>query len=202
MTLGSEDIHIWDVDLDARLSADPGVLSPDERERAGKFVFDLHRARFIAGRTAMRRILAGYTGLDAAAIEFRYNRFGKPDLKQATGFRFNTSHSIGRQLLAVTCAREIGIDIERIRAGVPFDAIARRFLPPAEAALARTMDDFFRAWTRREAFLKAAGWGLSGLRAQVPPDWTIEDIDAGEGWVAALAVQGAAWRIVRRVFTW
>ncbi len=196
-----EEIHIWDVDLDAG-TADPGVLSPDECERADKFMFDLHRARFVAGRVAMRRILAGYTGVGAAAIEFRYNRFGKPDLKQATGIRFNASHSIGRQLVAVTCAREIGIDLEHIRPGVPFDAIAQRFLPPAEAALARTADDFFRAWTRREAFLKAAGWGLSGVREHVPPGWTIEDIDAGEGWVAALAVEGAACRIVRRVFTW
>ncbi len=198
MKPGGAEIHVWDIDLDSA-AADVALLAADERDRAARFLFDIHRRRFIAGRAALRRILGRYVGTDAAAIQFRYNRFGKPDLDRATGIRFNASHSSGRQMIAVTCGREIGIDVERIRDGIPFSAIAARFLPPPEAAGARTAEQFFRAWTRREAFLKAAGFGLSGLRAPVPPGWTIEDLHAGEGWTAALAMEGGQCRICRRV---
>jgi len=195
---GSNEIHVWDIDLDGA-AADAAVLSPDERERAARFRFDEHRARFIRGRAALRRILARYTGAGPAGIAFEYNRFGKPELAGAPGLRFNTSHSAGRQMVAVA-RREVGIDVERVRSGFRFEDIVKRFLPPEDAAAASSAEAFFRVWTRREAFLKATGRGLTGLRTPITPPWTVTDLDAGEGWAAAVAVEGGGCRIIRRVF--
>lgn len=222
---GSDEIHVWDIDLD-RVSADAAVLScrdagtqpvdatqassgasllavllsREERERAARFRFDEHRARFVAGRAALRTVLARYAGSAPAEIAFEYNRFGKPELAGGTRLRFNASHSSGRQFIAIACGREVGVDLERVRPGFAFEDIVRRFFPPGEGAGVSSAETFFRAWTRREAFLKATGRGLSGLRTAAPPSWTVADLDAGEGWAAAVAVKGRECRVVRRMF--
>lgn len=196
---GSNEIHVWDIDLDGA-AADTAVLSTNERERAARFRFDEHRARFMRGRAALRTILARYTGADPAGIAFEYNRFGKPELAGGTGLKFNTSHSAGRQLVAVA-GREVGVDVERVRSGFRFEDIVKRFLLPEEAAGVSSAEMFFRVWTRREAFLKATGQGLTGLRTPIAPPWIVMDIDAGDGWAAAVAVEGGECRIIRRVFS-
>ncbi|HOK48200.1 MAG TPA: 4'-phosphopantetheinyl transferase superfamily protein [Bryobacteraceae bacterium] len=197
---GDCEIHVWDIDLDA-VSDGAAVLSHDERMRAARFRFDVHRARFVAGRAALRTILASYVGLAPAEIAFEYNRFGKPELAGGTRLRFNASHSSGRQLIAIACGREVGVDLERVRADFAFEDIVRRFFPPEERAAVSDAESFFSTWTRREAFLKATGQGLSGLRTAVPPSWTVANLDAGEGWAAAIAVKGGECRVIRRVFS-
>lgn len=197
--IASNEIHVWDIDLDGA-AADAAVLSPGERERAARFRFDEHRARFVRGRAALRVILADYTGADPAEIAFEYSRSGKPALAGAKGLKFNTSHSAGRQMVAVA-GREVGVDVERVRSCFRFDDIVKRFLPPEEAAAVSSAETFFRVWTRREAFLKATGQGLTGLRNSIAPPWTVMDVDAGDGWAAAVAVEGGGCRIIRRVFS-
>lgn len=197
---GDDEIHVWEIDLDG-VSAGAAVLSHDERVRAARFRFDEHRARFVAGRAALRTILAGYVGSAPAEIAFGYSRFGKPELAGGTRLRFNASHSSGRQLIAIASGREVGVDLERVRPDFAFEDIVRRFFPPEERAAISDAESFFRAWTRREAFLKATGQGLSGLRTAAPPSWTVADLDAGEGWAAAIAVKGGVCRVVRHVFS-
>ena len=118
---------------------------------------------------------------------------GKPYLRELPHIKFNLSHTKGRALVAVAEEVEVGVDIERIRPMSDVARIAERFLPPGDAeVLADTpMPDrereFFRRWTRAEALWKAAGLGLYCAGKKPEGDWHVEDIDAGEGYSAAVA---------------
>jgi 4'-phosphopantetheinyl transferase len=166
-----------DTHLDADLETDLGnylgrvgeALSPDERARAARFVFARHRRRFVAARTALRSILAAWVGIPAGELEFVYGAHQKPALApwcRGTGVSFNLSHSRGLALVALTHGPEIGVDLEQVRRFPDADALVAGEFRPAERtafealpADART-EAFFRAWVRKEAFLKATGEGL------------------------------------------
>jgi 4'-phosphopantetheinyl transferase len=95
---------------------------------------------------------------------------------------------------------DVGVDIERLRPMPEYAAIAERFFPPSERD---ELDeyDFFHRWTRIEAQLKARGVGLYGAGAELGGEWTVEPIDAGEGFAAAVAAERAGMRVVRQIFT-
>jgi 4'-phosphopantetheinyl transferase len=178
-------VDIWNWSLDQSF-ADPAharsLLSEDERGRAQRFLKDGDRQRYIVGRAGLRLILATYLGIDPRAVRFGYNDWGKPELDLADRGRlhFNLSHSAGEAMLAVSAHARVGIDIEKIR---PLqEDIASRFFSASEcAALAalsggEQLAGFYRCWTRKEAFVKAHGAGLS-----VPLDRFDVSIEAVEG---------------------
>jgi len=176
--LGVHEAHLWRLDLDAAHGeAATVVLSEEERARAARFHFESDRHRFIAARAALRRILAAYLDRAPADLVFSLGRHGKPALENL-GLEFNLSHSGGCGLLAVTRGRRVGVDLERVRSEFAGEDIARRFFASAEVeALAATKPDeyvtaFFRCWTRKEAYVKARGDGLSLAldRFEVPLD--------------------------------
>lgn len=143
------------------------LLCEDETARAARFVFDRDRDRFIVGRAVLRRILGRYLAQEPSELRFSYNDFGKPSLagEYASSLHFNLSHAGGVAALAVSDRHEIGIDIEERR---PLkEDIARRFFSAAEYSQLRELsgqdyiDAFYRCWTRKEAFVKAHGEGLS-----------------------------------------
>jgi 4'-phosphopantetheinyl transferase len=165
------DVHVWRARIDSA-GADPeedrALLSADELDRARRFVRAADARRFIAARAILRRLLATYLGADARALRFEYGRHGKPRLSGAVGHTlcFSVAHSAGAALFAFVRGRRIGVDLELIRDPAPLD-VARQFfaadelealldLAPAERAPA-----FYRCWTRKEAYLKAKGIGLS-----------------------------------------
>lgn len=128
--------------------------------RADRFVAEKHGQAYRAGRARLREILGGYLDQPPEALAFEYNAHGKPSLPD--GPAFNLSHSGGWAALAVT-DQPIGVDIEAIR---PVEAaVAKRFFTPVEqaalAAAGRWDLAFFQIWTRKEAFVKACGPGLS-----------------------------------------
>ncbi len=226
--LADGEVHVWRAALDpepVRVREFAGVLSRDERERAGRFLVERDRRRFIVCRGVLRTLLGGYLGVAPRSLRFRYGSHGKPALASGSGkhpLRFNLSHADEIAFFGVTLRREIGIDLEPLRAGFATDEIAERFFSPAEIASLRTLSRtdrpraFFRCWTRKEAYLKARGDGLSLpldrfdvslLPAQpaallcAPGDpqeasrWSLSDLPAGPGYVAAIAVQGRGWRL-------
>ncbi len=145
------------------------LLSNDERARADKFVFARDRSHFIACRATLRKILGGYLGADPRKIEFSTRRYGKPFLTGPDGaLRFNVSHSHSLAVVAVTLNREIGVDIEYINRDFDVLSVAPSAFSPADfSQLSLLATDeraarFFAGWTRKEAFLKAVGDGLSG----------------------------------------
>lgn len=199
------------------------VLAPGERTRARRFRFERDRRRFTVARGVLRRLLGRYLQVDPAAVEFRYGVHGKPSLPEGAddrGVRFNLSHSRGLALHAFAVGREVGVDVERLRPDTDVTRAARRFFSPAEAdALAgvapgRRREAFFECWTRKEAFVKARGEGVAlGLRRfdvslrpgepaallrfegdpAEPARWSLCALAPGEGYKAALAVEGSGW---------
>jgi 4'-phosphopantetheinyl transferase len=141
---------------------------------------------------ALRAILEEVTG---ARVEFAVAEKGKPYLPGAPEVRFNLAHSHDVALVGVALGVDVGVDIERLRPLPEYGAIAERFFPPSEREGLEERD-FFRRWTRIEAKLKARGVGLYGAGAELGGEWTVEAIDAGEGFVAAVAVERAGLQVV------
>ena len=166
-------VEVVSVRLDAERAA-PGelaqCLSDAERLRASRFVFERDRRRFIVGRARLRHLLASRLGVQPDAVELVYGPHGKPGLsRRFAGFdlRFNVSHSEDVAVYAFSRSCEIGVDVEVVRELRDADDIAARFFSRREneAYLALGPRDkplgFFNCWTRKEAFIKALGEGLS-----------------------------------------
>jgi 4'-phosphopantetheinyl transferase len=231
LQLSADVVHLWELSLDClsstALDKFNSVLSPCEKLRAGRFAFDRDRERFVARRGALRTILGLFCGLPANKLEFRHGRHGKPCLADDFNdhaIRFNSSHSDGLMLCAVNSGREVGVDVERIRAIREADQIAARFfsrreyaaftvLPPSEKYSA-----FFSWWTCKEAYLKARGTGLidalneldvsvnpgqpSGLlnisgNSREASEWSLRSLTIASGFASALAVEASDWRLKR-----
>jgi 4'-phosphopantetheinyl transferase len=144
------------------------ALSAAERARAGRFVFDRDRRRYLAAHVALRRLLAEATGIAASDLVFDEGPHGKPYLPDPAAPSFNLSHSGDVALIGIgPPGLEIGVDVELRRTMSDALQLAERHFAPAEIdALRSTPPDqcdhaFLRAWTRKEACLKAIGSGLS-----------------------------------------
>jgi 4'-phosphopantetheinyl transferase len=160
-----------------RLDASPEVvcesetlLSDTERHRAARFVFDRDRNRFVLARARLRQLLALRLGTEPGSVELTQDVHGKPALAQClsdSGLRFNLSHSNDVAVFAFASGCEVGIDVEAVRVMDDADAIAARFFSVAENKAYLELDPgdrvpgFFNCWTRKEAFVKAIGEGLS-----------------------------------------
>jgi 4'-phosphopantetheinyl transferase len=149
-------------------SGNESLLSPDERERARRFVFERDRVRFVAARAFLRRVLGPFVGEHPADLIFDYGPHGRPGLSaHEPRPDFNLSHAGDVALLAVSWASPLGIDVETVTLTTDAGALAGQVMHPNEFAafecLAehRRISAFFRLWTRKEAALKALGTGLS-----------------------------------------
>jgi 4'-phosphopantetheinyl transferase len=218
-------IACWRVDLeqpDEVVAALATVLADDERERASRFVFPRDRRRFTVTRACLRVLVARCCGARAAAIRFVYSAHGKPALAPAASappVHFNVSHAADLALIALTRDAPLGIDVEAVRPLPDLLAIASRFFtagetetivtaPPQDRELA-----FFLCWTRKEAFSKALGDGLSlaldryrvacrpGEPARIleidgsaaaGAEWSVYDLRPAPGFVGAAVMRGAA----------
>jgi 4'-phosphopantetheinyl transferase len=145
------------------------LLSTAERQRASRLAFDRDRRRFIVARALLRRVLGARLGVRPESVELVYGARGKPALAPrfaASNLCFNVSHCDDVAVSAVSRGREIGIDVEAVRALPDADAIAARFFSPRETAAYQALDPrdrplgFVNCWTRKEAFIKALGDGL------------------------------------------
>jgi 4'-phosphopantetheinyl transferase len=165
-------VDVWRVRLDepAMAGSEASVLSPDEIARASRFHFEKDRIHFTRCRSALRTLLAGYLAIPATEIRFEYLTSGKPRLRAEQDPRelqFNVSHSANMALIAVSSEHRLGVDIEKIRGDVDTASLAERFFSLRERAGLQALPDrlrvpgFFACWTRKEAFLKATGDGLS-----------------------------------------
>ena len=191
------------------------LLLPEELARAAAFRFERHRKQYVLGRSLLRMLLAGYLRLDPLAIRFQYTSNGKPQLlfpSKDCNIQFNMAHSGAIILFGFTLEHRIGVDIEQIRSDVEIDDISQRFFSASErqwiARLppARRSDAFFVCWTRKEAFLKGTGEGLSAgldsfdvmsnpeedgcsLETSSTRKWLIRDLDVEPGYAGAVAVE-------------
>ena len=205
------------------------TLCAEERARAERYLFAKHSRRFVLARGTLRSILGGYLGVDAREIRFEEEAHGKPRLagENRNGLSFNVSHSSDIAIYAVSAGRELGVDVERHRSRRATDGIMERFFAPGEVRALRSLpaagriQGFYDCWTRKEAFIKAIGRGLSfpldGFEVSVTPGraaplsvsdpeqpvtrWTMTDLSVAVGYSAALVVEGAGYVISRLDWT-
>jgi 4'-phosphopantetheinyl transferase len=225
--LERHDVHLWSLQLDlsptARVALER-VLSEGEVARMRRFVFAADRRRYAAARGLLRVVLSGYLGVGPEAVPLEASAGGKPMVAGRERPRFSLSHAGARGLIAVTADQDVGVDIEEVRdvgdlltlAGTCFSPVERSALAAVPAS--QRQRAFFSGWTRKEAFLKVLGEGLSrpldtfdvtlapgaparllrvhgALRA--PARYALRDLEPAAGCVGALAVDGPV-----RMVTW
>jgi 4'-phosphopantetheinyl transferase len=225
-SLASDQVHVWCLDLlqsEATVAQLYKLLSADEQQRAQRFRFSKDQQAFIVARGGLRILLSRYLQCPAAELRFTYNAYGKPAIAHpATALEFNVSHSRGLALYVITRDRTVGIDVEYIRADFPLMEIAKSYFSAAEQAELRSLptslqpEGFFNAWTRKEAYIKAIGQGLSMplaefdvsltpgkpakfLAVRVPgqaaSDWSLRHLAPAPGYLGAIAVAGHDWQL-------
>ena len=194
------DVRVFEVDLDqpAPVVAElDTVLDAGEREAT---------ARVRVARAATRIVLGDALGTDPARVAISRRcahcgdpAHGRPTVAGPGEISFSLSHSAGYAVIALTDGgANVGVDVEEVRARSRLDALAARVLNDEEHAAWRAIDDadrqlraFLRAWTAKEAYLKALGIGIATRLRDVPSEvegWDIRELDAGTNRVAALAV--------------
>ena len=226
LTLPNHEVHVWRTNLNtspAHLQSLQRALSSDELERANRFHFAQHRHHFIVARGTLRTLLSRYLNTSPKELHFQYNVYGKPALDfPATRLHFNLSHSHELALFAFSYNREIGVDIEYMSRDIEYNELAQHTFSLQEATTITALsgeakrEGFFNCWTRKEAYIKARGMGVSldlacfdvSLRPGDPVTllqsrenphevtrWRFEALNAGEDYKAAIAVEGHDWQL-------
>ncbi|MEO6596805.1 MAG: 4'-phosphopantetheinyl transferase superfamily protein [Planctomycetota bacterium] len=210
--LGTREVHVWAMPLQGDPAPFAALLSPAELHRLERFRFADHRRRYQIGHGALRLILGGYLDQDPGDIEFRHGPRGKPYLAEK-GPYFNLSHS-GKLALIAFAGTELGLDVEKVRHLESLGEIARRHFSESEFQALSALDGeqkqaaFYRCWTRKEAYIKAVGEGLSmpldtfdvsvgevpeflACRdgREDPKNWSFLDVSPGPEFIAALALR-------------
>ncbi len=215
------EVHIWLAHLALpaeRMQRLASLLSAEESAKAARFHFAHDREHFIVSHAILRLLLARYCTLAPENVHFTVNAYGKPALQTSSDqplLSFNLSHSHGLALYAFTGICELGIDIEYMRTNLEYTEVATHFFSQREIADLRslpkehTASGFFTAWTRKEAYIKARGLGLSlpldqfdvSLHPEAPAalleirepgldaaTWSMHEIPVPAGYKAALAL--------------
>jgi len=233
--LRSESVHVWCIALQQRsdvITKLATTLSNEELDRAERFQFQQLRESFIAARGTLRYLLAQYINLEPGQIQFEYTSAGKPFLSRKLNIpdiSFNLSHSNDLALYAITKNRLVGIDIEHMRPVADFENVSATTFSAYEYSQLQSISAeqktqaFFNCWTRKEAFIKAVGDGLSfpldqfdvSLRPDKPARllrisgsegnarrWSMFGWQPTEEYVAALVVEGTNCSVTYREWNW
>jgi 4'-phosphopantetheinyl transferase len=228
LRLREHEVQLWRVNLEKVAPAESRwrqILSADELVRADRFHFAQDRRNYMGTRALLRILLGKYINCTPERVAFVYGEREKPALdssRSGSPLHFNVSHSGMKALLVFAQGREVGVDVEQIRNNFDHEALARRFFSRAEqealAALPHSekCTGFFRCWTRKEAYIKAHGSGLSlpmdgfdvsliageqnALLATRPDAaeaslWSLREVQGGQGYEAALCVRGHDWHL-------
>lgn len=228
LKLKPDEVHIWRASLNVATSRVESLLTTlcaEEQQKAHRFRFSKDQKHFIVARGLLRIILGRYLNKNPSDLSFCYNQYGKPALLSADSTQtisFNVSHSHELALIAVTQNCAIGVDLEYIRPDFPCEQIAQSCFSPTERAVLRQIPAeiktsvFFTGWTRKEAYIKATGKGLSLPLDQfdvslIPGEpakllntqwdmseadrWLLHELNPGSGYIAALAIAAGVWRI-------
>ena len=202
----SVSLHVERLDTsDAAIGRGMGLIDDGERLQAARFRFARDAARFIARRARLREILAARTGEAPERLAFARGPHGKPVLANGAP-HFSLSHSHGLIMVAIAPV-EVGCDIERIDPDLDWRPLAGRFFSPREQRAlldlpdARARRAFFDCWSRKEAYVKAIGLGLSypldafdvsvGRAAHLHgrTDWILADAAPEDGYAGAVVTR-------------
>jgi 4'-phosphopantetheinyl transferase len=215
--------HLWTIHLVATMGQVRDFyrsLSPEEQQRAAAFRFERDKTFFVIGRGLLRSLLGWYVSCAPEHIRFKYGTKGKPALAYSKSkVHFNLAYSAGRVLYAVSEDCELGVDLELVRPLSDIASIAKHFFSPTEyqdlfsVPGDKRTEAFFNCWTRKEAYVKATGYGLSvplnrsevslspreptgflKIEGETVSKWGLFHLEPAAGYVGALAkrsVRGA-----------
>jgi 4'-phosphopantetheinyl transferase len=220
--LSEADVHIWAASLEVpieRIVSLERTLSSDERGRAKRFHFERDQRRFVAGRGILREILSSYLTVEPAQLRFDYGSSGKPFLAtspEGHNLNFNLSHSADLMLIALTRSCMIGVDVEWMYAIEDIEKVASHLFSIRQLSRLMALSSeqrlpaFFSGLTRKEAYLKATGAGLTDAVRQIEVSflanetapvltisgdpqaaacWTLIDLAPAPGFIGAVAVE-------------
>jgi 4'-phosphopantetheinyl transferase len=234
LILEFDQVDIWRISLDLEPESvqwAESSLSVDESQRAARFHFDADRYRFLVSHACLRVVLSRYLDCKPDQVFFTVGEYGKPTLSSNLDLDFNLSHSGDYALISVACNHKVGIDVEHFRPDLEINKVARRFFSEEENSELDGLSPeqqtrgFFNCWTRKEAYIKGHGLGLSLplesfdvsltpnqpaiLRATRPDAtiatrWTLLSLDVDHQYAGAVAVEGRDldfrfwnWNIIR-----
>lgn len=170
-TLENNVVHVWNVEMrredDQSIRSCWTMLSIDEKERAERFKYKKDHQSFVIARGVLRRLLGLYLRCSPVELLFAYDDRGKPLIQGSRPIEFNLSHSGDLVAVAISANRAVGIDVEKVRPLADIESVVTSFFSPDEAKQISLVhrkhrkDAFFRCWTRKEAWLKGMGTGLS-----------------------------------------
>jgi 4'-phosphopantetheinyl transferase len=225
LILSDEEAHIWRADLEIDecfQSSFLKLLSSDEKNRAQKFRFAKNSQNFIAARGILRSLIGKYLEINPAEVSFQYSKFGKPGIAHNNSLQFNISHSQNVALFAFTKRFTIGVDVEFVNPNIEAKDIATNFFSKNEILNLLALPEeqqslgFFNCWTRKEAFIKAVGEGLSfpldKFEVSLEPDkpakllathwepeavskWSMYSMSPGANFVGSLVIEGLAQQV-------
>lgn len=217
--LKKNQVHTWRVSVipDQRLWALYfSHLSENEKTRASKFRFEKDRLTYVTARGVLRELISAYTHQSPSAIAFFYNEQSKPYIISDTSLKFNVSHSGEKILMSFSLEHEIGVDVEFNKRSIEIPQVAKSFFSKNETKALLCLPDvqqlsaFYNCWTRKEAFIKAKGGGLSipldQFEVSLLPEekaelrvikwdqtdvvnWNLQSITVGEDYTGAVIVK-------------
>ena len=226
--LAIHEVHVWRAPLEVPLNVVNFlncVLSPGECDQARRFYFEKDRQHWIVAHGVLRLLLGRYLEVEASELQFVINAYGKPFLAQPpheARLHFNLSHSGELALYAFAYDREVGIDVEQMRVTLDYEEVASHYFSAYECTVLRALpislreEAFFSCWTRKEAYIKARGKGLSLPLDQfdvsltpwepaalltdrkdppAPAHWSLCTLAPAVGYAGALAVEGSGWQL-------
>lgn len=232
--LSENTVHVWRATLHTPTSVVRyyhRYLIEEEITRAGQFYFEKDRNHFIVVHGILRILIGRYLNVEPSQFRFCLNAYGKPSLESSLhvpALSFNISHSHDLALFAFTYTRQVGVDVEYMRlssgdgGGDDYEQLAQHYFSAYERSVIQMLpveekrQAFFQCWTRKEAYIKARGMGLSlpldlfdvSLRpnepaallqsrenAQEAVRWSLRELLPGTCYVGALAVEGKDWQL-------
>ncbi len=234
--LSENTVHVWRAALHTPTSVVQcyqRYLIEEELKHAGRFHFEKDRNHFIVAHGILRILIGRYLNVEPSQLHFCLNAYGKPSLESSShmpALNFNISHSHDLALFAFTYTRQVGVDVEYMRlggegsgdGGDDYEQLAQHYFSAYERSVLQMLpveekrQAFFQCWTRKEAYIKARGMGLSlpldlfdvSLRpdepaallhsrenAQEAACWSLRELLPGTGYVGALAVEGKDWQL-------
>ena len=216
------ELHVWKASVAEYAPHERALgslLEAGELDRGARFYFDSDRVRHLVSHGVLRALAGHYLDRPPAALRFGQGAYGKPHLAgdDAGGLVFNLSHSGDVVLIALARTGRVGVDVEcwtQRRDAHGIDRIAESVFSSAERAALRALAPVdrraasFMVWSRKEAYIKATGLGVShGLghfdvsadigearlladrRGAVDgADWALYDLALGHGYSGALAI--------------
>jgi|GEM_PF-2790934 len=145
------------------------ALSGDEQKTADAYRHQTSKKQFIAGRYLTRFLCSLAVGASPGEIRFYLSEHNKPILADPViPLCFNVSHAADRVLIGISFDGEIGVDIEKVNQDFDylgfsdehFSAGEKEMIARADKSMA--IHHFYSTWTRKEAWLKLTGEGITG----------------------------------------